>query len=167
VSLSSEAKFQTYLEEKESIRIATDEISSIIKKLGKGNLEEPTVRILRRITKAHYEKIPVDPHDMLDEESSLAVRQKLHTIVKSLSTVASFCDRGARNYVLKVSKVASEITADTEITAVEGPLLEAFCTMVNSVSVDFDKTPYSFSGEFKVGFDKFIASVRARYKRGK
>jgi hypothetical protein len=167
MSLSPEVKSQTYLKEKESIRIATDEISSIIKKLGKGNLEESAIRILKRINKAHYEKIPVGPQDMLDEDSSLAVRQKLHAIVKSLSTVASFCDQGARNYVLKVSKVASEITADTEITAVEAPILEAFCTMVNSVTVDFNKSPYSFSGEFKVGFDKFIAIVRAGYKKGK
>ncbi len=165
--LSHEIKLQVIREEKEKIRQATDEISAIIKKLGKGSLEESAFRILERITEAHREKTPVDPHDMLDEESSLAVRQKLHAIIGSLSTIASFCDRGARSYVLRVSQAASEITANSEITAVEGFLLETFCTMANSVCVDFNKTPYSFSAEFKVGFDKLIASIRTKYKRGK
>lgn len=97
----------------------------------------------------------------------MVVREKLHEIVSSLSVIAGFCDKEARNYALRISKVAAGITAENEITNLEGFVLESFCTMVNSIIVDYNKTPFSFSDEFKVGFDKFIASVKARYKKGR
>jgi hypothetical protein len=110
---------------------------------------------------------PENPYYKLDEQSSVAVREKLHEIVSCLSVIAGFCDKGARDYALRISKVAAEITAQNEITNLEGFVLESFNTMVNSVIVDYNKTPFSFSGEFKVGFDKFIASLKAKYKKGK
>jgi hypothetical protein len=157
MSLPPEVKLQTILQGKEAIREATDEISEIIKKLGKGCT----------LQKMSHKEIEGDPYYKLDEQSSVTLRQKLHKIVSSVSTIACFCDRKTQSYVMSISKVAAEITAESEITSLEGFILESFCTMVNSIIVDYNKTPFSLSGEFKVGFDKFIASVKAKYKKGK
>ena len=160
MSLSPEVRLQTYLQKKKEIRRATDEISQIIKKLGKGRPYKAAYSLL----KSGNEE---EPYYKLDEQSSVAVRQKLHEIISSVSTIASFCDKKTQNYVMRISKVAAEITAKNEITSLEGFVLETFCTMVNSIIVDFNKTPFSLSGEFKVGFNKFIASLKARYKKGR
>ena len=164
MSLSQEVKLQTILQKKEDIRRATDEISKIIKKLGKGSPYKVAIRVLQKFDDQEPKG---DPYYKLDEQSSVAVREKLHEIVSSLSIIAGFCDKVAQDYALRISKVATEITAQNEITNLEGFVLESFCTMVNSIIVDYNRTPFSFSGEFKVGFDKFIASVKARYKKGK
>ena len=164
MSLPPEVKLQTILQKKEEIRRATDEISEIIKKLGKQSLYEAALDLLK---KSGDKETKESPYYKLDEQSSVAVRQKLHKIVSSVSTIASFCDKSTQSYVMRISKVAAEITAESEITNLEGFVLESFCTMVNSIIVDFNKTPFSLSGEFKVGFDKFIASVKARYKKGR
>jgi len=142
---------------KEEIREATDEISEIIKKLGKGSPSKAAIRFLKNLKDSYY---------TLDEQSSVVVRQKLHKIVSCVSTIACFCDRKTQNYVMTISRVAAEITAEPEITNLEGFILEEFCTMVNTIIVNHT-TPFSLSSEFKVGFDKFMASVKAIYKKGK
>ena len=164
MSLSPEVKLQTILQNKKEIRRATDEISEIIKELGKGSPHKAALRFLK---KSGDKETKEDPYYKLDEQSSVAVRQKLHEIVSSASTIAGFCDKSTQSYVMRISKVAAEITAQNEITNLEGFVLESFCTMVNSIIVDYNKTPFSLSGEFKVSFDKFIASVKARYKKGR
>jgi len=164
MSLPLEVKLQTILQKKEEIREATDEISEIIKKLGKGS---PYVAAKRGLQKINHKETNEDLYYKLDEQSSVAVRQKLHRIVSSVSTIACLCDKKTQRYVMSISKIAAEITAKSEITNLEGFILESFCTMVNSIIVDYNKTPFSLSGEFKVGFDKFIAGVKARYKKGK
>ena len=167
MSLSSEVKLQTILQKKEEIRRATDEISEIIKRLGKGSPYEAAKLALSLLEKSGDKETKEHPYYKLDEQSSVAVRQKLHQIVSAASTIASFCDKSTQNYVMRISKVAAEITAQDEITNLDGFVLETFCTMVNSIIVDYEKTPFSFSGEFRVGFDKFIASVKTIYKKGK
>ena len=162
MSLSSEVKLQTILLQKEEVRKATDEISRIIRKLGKGSPFEASLRRLR--TK---DKEIEDPYYKLDEQSSIAVREKLHKIVSSVSIIAGFCDKNTKDYVMRISKVAAEISAQSEITSLDGFVLESFCTLVNSIIVDYNKTPFSISGEFKVKFDKFMAGVKARYRKGK
>ena len=164
MSLSPEVKLQTFLQKKEEIRKATDEISEIIKKLGKGS---PYKAALSFLGKSNDKETKEHPYYKLDEQSSVVVRQKLHKIVSCASTIAGFCDENTQNYVMRISKVAAEITAQHEITSLDGFILESFCTMVNSIDVNFNKTPFSLSGEFKLGFDKFIASVKARYKKGR
>jgi hypothetical protein len=164
MSLSSEAKLTVILEKKEDIRKATDEISEIIKQLGKGSSYLAAVHTLKKMS---GQKIGEDPYYKLDEQNSVIVRQKLHKIVSDMSTIASFCDKKTQSYIMRISKVAAEIAAGSEITHLEGFILESFCTMVNSIIVDYNKMPFSLSAEFKLGFDKFIASVRGKYKKGK
>lgn len=161
MSLPPEIKFQTLLQKKDEIRRATDEISEILKKLGKGSPIEARLRRLQA-SGTEYDK----SYYTLDEQSALTVRQKIHEIISSLSVITGFCDNRARNFLVDITLVVSRITTKSEITALEGLLLEQFCTVVNSLIVDFNKTPFSFSGEFKAGFDKFMASVKATYKKG-
>jgi len=151
MSLSPEVKLQTILQEKEKVRKATDEISDIIKKLGKGSPYRPPS--------------DDDPYFRLDEQSALAVRQKIHQIISSLSVIAGFCDKSAQDHILRIESVARNITAKHEITCLEGFLLEKFCTVVNGIGIDFNKTPFSFYGEVQARFDKFVASVKASYKK--
>ena len=164
MSLSPEVKLQTILQTKEEIRRATDEISETIKKLGKGS---PYKAALSFLEKSGDKETKEHPYYKLDEQSSVAVRQKIHKIVSCASTIAGFCDKSTQNYVMRISKVAAEITSENEITNLEGFILESFCTMVNGIIVDYNKTPFSLSGEFKLGFDKFIASVKAKLKKGR
>lgn len=164
MSLPPEVKLQTILQKKEEIREATDEISEIIKKLGKGSPYKAALDFLEKSGDKEKEE---HPHYKLDEQSSVTVRHKLHKIASSISTIAGFCDKKTQSYVMRVNKVAAEITAEPEITNLEGFILEEFCTMVNSIIVNYDRSPFSLSGEFKVALDKFMASVKARYKKGK
>jgi hypothetical protein len=163
MSLPPEVKLQTILQKKEDIIKTADEISEITKKLGKGSFHKATRRMLENISNKETE----DPYYRLDEQDSVVLRQKLHKMVSDISIIAGFCDKRTQNYIMQISKVAAEITAQNEITNLEGFILESFCTMVNSIIVDFNKTPFSLSAEFKVGFDKFMASVKTKYKKGK
>jgi len=162
MSLPAEIKLQTVLQEKDEIRKATDEISVILKRLGKGIPLETKLRMLQGDNK-EYDR----SYYTLDEESALAVRQKIHQVVKSLSIIAGFCDNRANQVAHDLTLVVSRIMMKSKINLVDGKLLELFCTIVNGLVVDFNKTPFSFSGEFKVAFDKLMASVKATYKKGK
>jgi hypothetical protein len=168
VSISPDVKLQTVLQLKENIRKATDEISQIISRLGKGDSIKATMRTLDRIDHSARNKKDEeeDPYYKLAERSSVVVRQKLHKIVSDLSSIAAFCDGKTKSYTVQISRVAAEITAKPEITNLEGFILESFCTMVNGIIVDYDKTPFRFSAEFKAGFDKFIAGIKTTYQRG-
>lgn len=169
MSISPEVKLQIISQLKENIRRATDEISQMISKLGKGSSIKAAMRTLERERKSLQRSSlndDKDPYYRLDEQSSVVVRQKLHKIIADLSSIVAFCDGNTKSYAVKISKVAAEITAKPEITNLEGFILEAFCTMVNGIIVDYGRMPFRFSAEFKAGFDKFMGSFKTTYRRG-
>ncbi len=163
MSIPQEVKLKIILEKKADIRKATDEISECIKKLGKGNFYDAQKYAFDRISRG--ENVD-DAYHKLDEQKAVMVRQKLHQIMEDVSTIAGFCDKSTRVYVMRISKVVSWITSLSEITNLEAFILESFCTNVNTIIVDYDKTPFSASTEFKVGFDKFFASIKRAYRKG-
>lgn len=121
MSLPAEVQLQTILQKKDEIRRATDEVSEILKKLGKGSPEKAMLRRLEAGDK-EYDR----SYYYLDKQSSLALRQKIHGIISLLSIVAGFCDKRAHSFVYDLTNVVSNITTRSEITAIEGRLLEHF-----------------------------------------
>lgn len=66
---------------------------------------------------------------------------------------------------MDLASIISKISSRSEITFLEGILLETFCIMINSLIVNFKKRPYSFSGQFKAGLKNFFADFKATFER--
>lgn len=77
-------------------------------------------------------------------EQKLKLKQLINETISEMSTVASFCGSDERNWV---SNMTNAIGAFTVYTAWEtNVILEQWCTMANSIMLDFNKTPFRFFG---------------------
>lgn len=76
----------------------------------------------------------------------LAIKQLLNQIVSEFSTIASFCSPNEQDRVNRIIEAIAKLNVhlDWELA----PLINYFCTIVNSITLDFNKTPMSFGREF-------------------
>ena len=126
----------------------------------KGNPIDIILKQIKSDGKEHEES-----YYALDEQSALAIRKKIRQLFSCLSIIAGFCDKNARSAVYDFNTYVSRHIDKPQITVLDGFLLEKFCTFANCIVVDFNKTPFSFTAEFRIGFDKFKASIRTTYKQ--
>ncbi len=126
-------------EKKEEIRIAADELSEAIHGLKIGEL--------------------------LDDEKTILVKKKLREIMSKLSFIGGFCDQHSKNWIIKVSNIVAAMTALSHYDYTSAIPLNFFATMASSQIIDFTKTPFRFSGEFKARFSQFEAKVKAAMNR--
>ena len=138
-SLSKEDRINIVREEKAQIVEAANQISEVITRVRSENRTK------------------------LNSEEALLIRKMVHRILSHLSTIGSFCDRASRGYVDRLADVTSSILMKSRIDTLDFYVLEQFANNVNSVSPDFNKTPFSFSAELK----SLIVSLKASIKRGK
>lgn len=140
---SKEKAIEIIIREKNSIKIATDEILKIVKK--------------------------IEEKGELDSQDRFTIRTKINEIVSSLSIIVGFCDRNAQNLVRELAIVGLLNTVLTNIEKMDYILkrdLEIFCTVVNSLIVDFNKRPFKFEAEFEVKIRELIARIKTAYEKG-
>ncbi len=121
-------------------------------------IEEATNKISEVITRARDEN-----KRKLNTEDALLVRRMVHGTLNHLSTIGGFCDRASQDYVDRLADLTSSILMKSRIGILDFYLLELFANNVNSVSPDFNKTPFSFSAELK----SLVGSIKATLKKGK
>lgn len=120
--LSKEYVIQQVVAHKDRIRDVTDRLSDVLheakKRTGK-NLE-------------------------LDDESSLAIRKTIHEMVSELSIIGGFCDDWTRQYIDQTANIIGGI-ASTRVSYADALIIDWWAVRVNSLIVDFTKTPFRLS----------------------
>ena len=95
----------------------------------------------------------------LGKEQKLLAKQYLNEVVSELTTIASFCGSGERNWAARMTESIARLSAILDWWMLS--IIEFWCTMANSITVDFNKTPFKFfGGEFKVKWREFETRLR-------
>jgi hypothetical protein len=89
----------------------------------------------------------------------LELRQLINGVLSELSTIAGFCGRNERNWV---SNMAHSISMhNVYMNRTMRSLLEFWCTMANTITIDFTKTPFKFFGaDFKLKLKDLEARIK-------
>jgi hypothetical protein len=97
-------------------------------------------------------------------EQKLQLKQLINETISEMSTVASFCSSDERNWV---SNMTNAIGAFTVYMAWETKvILEQWCTMANSITLDFNKIPFKFFGaDIKLKLHDLEARIRGSADR--
>jgi hypothetical protein len=122
--LSKEYMVQQVINHKDRLKEATDELSRIFSEAR-----------IKRQTRTNLG---------LDEETSLQIRKIVHEIMEEISIIGGFCDGSTQDYIHKISLIVAGKTA-FDITILDFCILELFAARVNSIIVDFTKTPFRLS----------------------
>jgi hypothetical protein len=118
----------------------------------KKNIVRLTNKILKIVNDANERK-------EFSNEQKLQLKQLINETISEMGTVASFCGTDERNWV---SNMTNAIAAFTVYTAWEtSVILEHWCTMANSITLDFNKTPFKFFGaDLRLKWREFEARLR-------
>lgn len=112
-----------------------------------------TNKILRIIHEAEEKQ-------KLSREQKLLAKQCINEVVSELTTIASFCGSNERKWAARMTESIAGISVILDWYW--GSLIEFWCTMVNSITLDFNKTPFKFfGGDFKVKWREFETRLRA------
>ncbi len=93
------------------------------------------------------------------DAQKLELRQLINGTLSELSTIAGFCGRKERNWV---SSMAHSISMyNVYMNRTMDILLEFWCTMANTITIDFTKTPFRFFGaDFKLKLKDFETRIK-------
>lgn len=91
-----------------------------------------------------------------NDSQKLQLKQLVNEIISELSIIAGFCSNEERNWVLNMA-----VGVDMFLSYGLSILLEDWCTMANTVAVDFNKTPFRFFGaDLKLKWNQFEARIK-------
>jgi hypothetical protein len=76
----------------------------------------------------------------------LAIKQLLNQIVSELSTITSFCGTREQDRVNRLVEGIAQLSVHLNWDL--APLVDYFSTIINSVTLEFNKTPFRFGREF-------------------
>ncbi len=76
----------------------------------------------------------------------LAIKQQLNHVVSELSTIASFCSPNEQDRVNRIMEGIAKL--NVHLNWELAPLINYFCTIINSLTLDFNKAPLRFGREF-------------------
>lgn len=120
--------------------------------VGKKRIVELTGKILDTI----YES---KSRESLGEEQELSIKKLVNEIISELSTIAGFCGSRERDIISSMARLIPAITFQTESTTM---LLEEWCTIVNGISVDFNRMPFRFyTGELNTRWGRLEGRIKA------
>lgn len=125
----------------------------------KNNIENATSQIRERLSEVQPQGEP------LDREAVEFVQKNIDNVVKELSIIGGFCGKGERNFVYKVSKAIGALAAVVYIDYWIASCIRFWCTMVNCIMVDFNKTPFKFFGDFRLNLKNLEAQVKGLIDR--
>lgn len=109
----------------------------------KDRLREAADQLSRTLSEARS-KVKAEKGWKLDEKTALQIREILHEMMEQISIIGGFCDGWTQNYIRRISPFIAGISA-FDIHIFDFHTLELFGTMVNSIIVDFTKTPFRLS----------------------
>ena len=76
----------------------------------------------------------------------LAIKQLLNQVVSELSTITSFCGPREQDRVNRIVDGIAQLSVHLMWDL--APLVDYFCTIINSITLDFNKIPFKFGREF-------------------
>lgn len=80
------------------------------------------------------------------KKQRLAIRQLLNHVVSELSTIVSFCDPKEQDRMNRIIEGIAKL--NVHLNWELAPLITYFCTIINSITLDFNKIPLRFGREF-------------------
>jgi hypothetical protein len=125
---------------KDRIRAATDQLSEILYNARKGLSEK-------------FE---------LDDQNTLAVRKIVHEIVSEISMIGGFCDNWSKEHIGRINQAVADMTS-IKIYYPFALQLEYWAVIVNSIIVDYTKTPFRLS-DLKPVFS-VLKEAMSKYKQ--
>jgi len=146
--LSDQGKMKIVDEKKKEIKVLSDELLGILSRL----------RITRGNDWPKYFELTPD--------EDLQARRILNGILSDMSTIVGFCDKKSQKYLNRVSGFICRagMGNNGRICYLDKKyLLGPFCTIANTLRVDFNKRPWKLV-EFEVGF---LDQLKARMKVSK
>jgi len=84
-------------------------------------------------------------HLELGQEYSLTIRKIIHEIVSELSIIGGFCDNWTKRYIQETTLIIGAMVIPTRISYVHALMLEYWAVSVNSIIIDYNKTPFRLS----------------------
>lgn len=122
----------------------------------KGRIVELTSELLRTTAGFGASESP-------SAEQTASTKQLLTQIISELTTIASFISSKDAKWSKSMVDTSAHLCANAqrELT----PVLEDYCLLINSITVDFTKTPFRFSKEFKRKLKRFDAKYKTALKR--
>jgi len=97
-------------------------------------------------------------------EQKLLLKKHINGVVSELTIITSFCGSNERNWAARMTESIARLSVvmNWYLTS----LIEFWCTMANSITLDFNKTPFKFfGGDFKVKWHEFEARLRTLIDR--
>jgi len=125
----------------------------------KNNIENATNQIRERLSEVQPQGEP------LGRDAVEFVQKKIDNVVKELSIIGGFCGKGERNFVYKASNAIGGLTALDYIDSWIASCIRFWCTMVNCIMVDFNKTPLKFVGDFRRNLKNLETQVKGLIDR--
>lgn len=80
-------------------------------------------------------------NNQLINKQESAIKKSIYEIVSELSIISGFCRSKEREFVNIITRNILAMTPSLQYTKL---LLEDWCTIVNEIVVDFNKTPFKF-----------------------
>lgn len=144
LALSKEKMIEIVIDRKERIVKTTNQISESLQRLRESTSEK----------------------EALEHKTTLFIKKSVDQVISNLSIIGGFCGRGERDYISRMADMAGDIAVIPDYMSFLAPFIELWCTMVNSIIIDFNKTPFRFvGGEFKLNLSKLEAKMKAVLKR--
>lgn len=123
--------------------------------------KEKIVKLTNKILKTIHE---AEVNKEFSKEQKLLLKQYINEVVSELTTIASFCGSNERNWAARMTENAARLSAIMDWCY--SPLIEFWCTMANSITLDFNKTPFKFFGaDFKVKWREFETRLKGLVDR--
>jgi hypothetical protein len=117
----------------------------------KGRIVELTSELLRTTAES-------EASESLSAGQVATTKQLLTQIISELTTIASFISSKDAKWSKSMVDISAHLCANVhrELT----PVLEDYCLLINSITVDFTKTPFRFRREFKRKLKRFDAKYK-------
>ena len=100
-----------------------------------------------------------DSRHVFTAAQQLELRKLINETVSEITTIVGFCGRSEREWAANMTRGITFHNLYLEWYM--SPLLKFWCTMANSITIDFNKTPFKFfGGDLKLKLSKFEAEVK-------
>jgi len=124
--------------------------------------KENIVKLTDRILEILHE---VKEKKELDKKQELSLRQLINNTVSEMAIIAGFCGSNEREWINSMMSLITTINMNLEFIA-RTHIIETWCTDVNSITLDFNKTPFKFFGaDFKLKLHDFEVRVKGLVDR--
>lgn len=123
--------------------------------------KEKIVKLTNKILEILHE---VEGIRKFSKEQKLSIKQLINEVVSELTTITSFCGSAERDWANRMSDIIARLSVTLDWVFIS--LIEYWCTMANSITLDFNKTPFKFfRADFKLKWREFETRLRGLVDR--